>query len=62
MEYRVIGDVAYVTTTDIRQDFVKIYKQILAKYDTVVIERNGRPVAVLRSPAEIEAHIRTESV
>ena len=62
MDYRVIGDVAYVTTTDIRQDFSKIYKQILAKYDTVVIERNGRPIAVLRPPTDIEATIRTETV
>jgi hypothetical protein len=60
MDVRVIGTTAYVSTTDVRQRFTKIYAKILAKYDTVVIEKNGKPIAVLSRPTDETVGVRTE--
>jgi PHD/YefM family antitoxin component YafN of YafNO toxin-antitoxin module len=60
MKVRVAGSTAYISTTDIRQNFTTVYAKILAKYDTVVIEKNGTPIAVLSPPTEKTVGVRTE--
>lgn len=61
MKVRVAGSTAFVSTTDVRMNFTTIYAKILAKYDTVVIEKNGTPIAVLSPPTEKIVGVRTET-
>jgi len=54
--------VAYVTTTDVRMNFHAIYDRVLAKYDTVVVEKNNRPVAVLKRPEDLNTRVVEEEL
>ncbi|MFQ5888981.1 MAG: type II toxin-antitoxin system Phd/YefM family antitoxin [Gemmatimonadota bacterium] len=60
LKVRVSGDTAFVSTTDIRTNFTAIYDRVLRKYPTIVVERNGQPVAVLKRPSEVEAAVTVE--
>lgn len=60
LKVRVSGGIAFVTTTDVRKHLTAIYERVLQKYDTVVVEKNGRPVAVLKPPSEAGPEIRVE--
>jgi hypothetical protein len=57
---RVSGNTAFVSTTDVRQNFTAIHEKVLGKYDAVVVEKNGRPVAVIKRPSEGEVGVRVE--
>jgi uncharacterized pyridoxamine 5'-phosphate oxidase family protein len=50
LQVRVAGNVAFVSTTDVRTNLSKIFNEVLQKYETVVIEKNGKPVGVLKRP------------
>jgi len=50
LQVRVSGNIAFVSTTDVRTNLSKIFNEVLKKYDTVVIEKNGKPVGVLKRP------------
>lgn len=60
LKVRVSGDTAFVSTTDIRTNFTAIYDRVLKKYPTVVVERNGTPVAVLKPPSAVESAMSVE--
>jgi len=57
---RVSGDVAFVSTTDVRTHFTAVYDRVLKKYATIVVERNGTPVAVIKRPEEADTSIKVE--
>lgn len=60
LEVRVSDGVAYVSTTDVRTSFTAIYSRVLQKYDTVVIEKNGSPIAVLKRPEDAGPEMKVE--
>jgi hypothetical protein len=60
LQVRVSDDVAYVSTTDVRTNFTAIYSKVLQKYDTVVIEKNGSPIAVLKRPEDAGPDMKVE--
>lgn len=60
LKVRVSGDTAFVNTTDIRTHFTAVYDRVLEKYPTVVIERNGTPVAVLKPPSAARSSLTVE--
>lgn len=60
LKVRVSDGTAFVSTTDVRTHFTAIYDRVLKKYDTVVVEKNGHPVAVLRRPGKDDGPVRIE--
>ncbi|MDT8435638.1 MAG: hypothetical protein RRA92_02675 [Gemmatimonadota bacterium] len=60
LKVRVNDGTAFVSTTDVRSHFTAIYDRVLKKYDTVVVERNGHPVAVIRRPGADEGSVKVE--
>jgi hypothetical protein len=52
LKVRVSGDTAYVSATDVRLHFTTIYDRVLRKYPTVVVEKKGTPIAVIKRPGE----------
>lgn len=60
LKVRVSGDTAFVSTTDVRTNFTAIYDRVLEKYDTIVVEKNGKPVAVIKRPGEAADTIKVE--
>ncbi len=57
---RVSGKTAFVSTTDVRQNFTAIYQKVLRKYETVVVEKNGVAVAVIKRPSKDDTGVRVE--
>lgn len=60
LKVRVSGDTAFVSTTDVRTKFTAIYDRVLKKYDTIVVEKNGTPVAVIKRPSEAAGSMKVE--
>ncbi len=60
LKVRVSGETAYVSATDVRTHFTTVYDRVLKKYPTVVIERKGTPVAVLKRPGEAGGSVIVE--
>lgn len=61
MEVRVIAGTAFVSTTEARNNFRKVYEEVLDKYPEVVIEKRGTPVAVMSRPDGEDRDLRTET-
>jgi hypothetical protein len=60
LKVRVSNETAFVSTTDVRTHFTTIYDRVLRKYPTIVVERNGTPVAVIRRPGDAGAAMQVE--
>ncbi|MFQ5746827.1 MAG: hypothetical protein ACE5HF_06360 [Gemmatimonadota bacterium] len=60
LKVRVSGDTAFLSTTAVRTHFTTIYDRVLRKYSTIVVERNGTPVAVIRRPGDVDTAVSVE--
>lgn len=60
LKVRVTDNTAFVRTTDVRTQATKVFEQVLKKYPTVIVEKNGKPVAVLKRPDTAQETIRVE--
>ena len=57
---RIQGDVAYVKMSEARKHLSTIVDEVLAKYPRVVIEKRGKPVAVISPPDDVKDVVVTE--
>ena len=57
---RIQGDVAYVKMSEARKHLSTIVDEVLAKYSRVVIEKRGKPVAVISRPDDVKDVVVTE--
>ncbi len=57
---RIQGDVAYVKMSEARKHLSTIIEDVLAKYPRVVIEKRGKPVAVISRPDDVKDVVVTE--
>ncbi len=53
--------VCAVSTTGVRQNFLKIYQEVLKEYPTVIVEASGKAVATITRAegAEVDSNFRT---
>ena len=57
---RIQGDVAYVKMSEARKHLSTIIEDVLVKYPRVVIEKRGKPVAVISRPDDVKDVVVTE--